>query len=137
MSVIARDVEGRTVIELSIPTVPELLILARMSAATIATYAEFGIDDVEDLRLAVEELCLSVADADGGSRFHLVFECERRDITVTCRCEGPAAGLPTRRAETRELSMRILDELVDEHGRGTPSGAPMAWLRKRPTTQTA
>jgi anti-sigma regulatory factor (Ser/Thr protein kinase) len=44
------------VVELSIPVRSNLLVLARLTAATLASRAEFGIEDIEDLRLVVEEL---------------------------------------------------------------------------------
>ena len=50
-------------VELTIPVRSDLLILARLTAAAMAARAEFGIEDIEDLRLVVEELCISVIGA--------------------------------------------------------------------------
>ena len=43
-------------IELSIPAQPNLLYLVRMTAGAVAARADLALDDVEDLRLAVDEL---------------------------------------------------------------------------------
>jgi len=48
------------VVELTFPVRSDLLVLARLTAAALASRADFGIEDIEDLRLVVEELCLSV-----------------------------------------------------------------------------
>ena len=54
-------------VELTLPIRADLVVLARFAAATIASRADFDVEEIEDLRLAVDELCISVADgsADG------------------------------------------------------------------------
>jgi hypothetical protein len=46
-------------IGLEIPARADLLQLVRLTAGVVAARASLGLDDVEDLRLAAEELCLS------------------------------------------------------------------------------
>lgn len=118
-------------VDLSIPVQADLVVLARLAAATVASRAGFGVEDIEDLRLAVEELCLSLVGSREDGRLHLNYECEGDSITVTCAYEtdGPAPG--SRGAEADDLSLRILDALVDEHGHQLRDGKPSAWLRKR------
>ena len=123
------------IVELSIPIQAELLVLARLGASTLAARAGFDLEEIEDLRLAVEELCLSIAVADGGpQRIHLRYRLDNGTIEVRCVLEpdpsGGASELLTDRTGG-ELSWRILDALVDEHGREEVDGRPAAWLRKR------
>ena len=47
-------------VELTLPARPDLLVLARMTVGAVAARAEMAVDDIEDLRLAIDELCLSV-----------------------------------------------------------------------------
>ena len=124
-------------VDLSIPVHADLVVLARLTAATVAGRAGFGVEDIEDLRLAVEELCLSLLDGAKDGRLHLTYECEGDAITVACRYEdaGAPAGAPGRGAD--DLSLRILDALVDEHGREIRDGRPSAWLCKRRSDQPA
>lgn len=123
------------VVELSVPVQADLLVLARLGAATVAARAGFDLEEVEDLRLAVEELCLSVASADGGpQRIRLRYRLEGDTVEIRCVLEpDPDAGVPELLTDRTggELSWRILDALVDEHGREEVDGRPAAWLRKR------
>jgi hypothetical protein len=118
-------------VDLSIPVQADLVVLARLAAATVASRAGFGVEDIEDLRLAVEELCLSLVGSREDGRLHLNYECDGDAITVHCAYE---VGDPTRGpsgADADDLSLRILDALVDEHGHGPSNGQPAAWLRKQ------
>jgi hypothetical protein len=133
-------VDGKTTtvsVDLSIPVQADLVVLARLTAATVAGRAGFGVEDIEDLRLAVEELCLSLVCSREDGRLHLTYECEDDSITVDCSYEaaGGESGTPGRDAD--DLSLRILDALVDEHGRDVRDGRPSAWLCKRRAAATA
>ena len=113
------------------------MVLARLTAATVASRAGFGVEEIEDLRLAVEELCLSFVGAATAGRLHFTYPRTDDAVTIVCtlRARGRrrrlrgAPGL--RRRVLDELSLRILDALVDEHGRDDDGGRPSAWLRKR------
>ena len=120
------------VVELAVPVRADLLVLARLTAATLASRAEFGIEEIEDLRLVTEELCLSVIGSSSGGVVHLRFLRDGHDITVECSLEpeeGPRAPV----GEPDELSVRIIEALVDEHGTGSDGTRPSAWIRKRGT----
>lgn len=118
-------------VDLSIPVQADLVVLARLAAATVASRAGFGVEDIEDLRLAVEELCLSLVGSREDGRLHLNYECEGDSITVKCGYESEGNANGARGADADDLSLRILDALVDEHGHEPRDGRPGAWLRKR------
>lgn len=119
-------------VELSIPVRADLVVLARLTAATVASRAGFGVDEIEDLRLAVEELCLSVVDGDEGGRLHLTYARHDDAVHITCAFEREEDPRPNGvGGGGDELSLRILEALVDEHGRDTRDGQPCAWLHKR------
>ena len=125
------------VVDLSIPVGADLLVLARLTAATIAARADFGVDEIEDLRLAVEELCLPFVRGGGDGRLQLCYERDGGSIEISCTAHlrsGDATRTPRSDDEAREgdeLSARILDALVDEHGRDAVDGQIRSWLRKR------
>jgi len=131
-------------VDLAFPLRPDLRYLARMTAAAVAAKADFGIDQVEDLRLAIDELCITVAGEEGGAgRLHLSFEWEAQSLTViaTAVPDGvgpaelstPSGSTPAAAPAPSDLSARILDALVDEHGTDSVGGAARAWmvLRRR------
>jgi hypothetical protein len=133
-------------IELDIPARADLLQLVRLTAGVVAARARLGLDDVEDLRLAAEELCLSLlgptGDAPGRLALRYGWDDEMIEITCTLTTNGAsrgeeAGGAPSGHVEgqdqglAQELSSQILDALVDEHGESGADGAPRAWLRMR------
>lgn len=124
-------------VELTIPVQADLVVLARLTAATVASRADFDLEEIEDLRLAVNELCLSlVQDRDGG-RLHLQFSREGDQIEVSCRYHAgsPGSANGTEHESPEGLSSLILDALVDEHGHNSTDGQSQAWLRKRRARQ--
>ena len=127
-------------VELSLPAEPELLFLARMTAAAVASRADFGLDQVEDLRLAIDELCITLAGEDGTEgQIHLVFEWQGDALEVVGKLVAdhdglaavPRPGASQPAVNVNELSGRILDALVDEHGTDNVGGTPRAWFRVR------
>ena len=127
---------GTISVDLAFPVQADLVVLARLAAATLASRAGFGIEDIEDLRLAVEELCLSLVGGREEGRLRLSYECEGDAIEVACWYEDGDAPSSARRAAAGDLSLRILDALVDEHGHGLREGRTGAWLRKRRSDKT-
>jgi hypothetical protein len=122
-------------IELEIPARAELLQLVRLTAGVVAARAGLGLDDIEDLRLGVEELCLSLLGPTGDApgRLALRYAWDDEVVAITCtlvteappRPQGPVGGL------AQELSSQILDALVDEHGTSPVGATPQAWLKMR------
>ncbi len=134
------DASATRRVELSLPAEPELLFLARMTAAAVASRAEFGFDQIEDLRLAIDELCITLAGEDGTEgRLHVVFEWQGDLLEVVAKLVAehdrlaavPRSGTDQPDVNVTELSGRILDALVDEHGTDNVAGTPRAWFRVR------
>jgi len=119
-------------VALSLPVRSELLVLARITAATMASRADFDIEEIEDLRLAVDELCLSVVGGARSGTVRLEFSVDETTIAITCELDrsgepddGDVPGEPD------DLSIRLIEALVDEHGRDSGNGRRRAWLSKR------
>jgi serine/threonine-protein kinase RsbW len=119
-------------VALSLPVRSELLVLARITAATMASRADFDIEEIEDLRLAVDELCLSVVGGARSGTVRLEFSVDEATISITCELEWDGEGddddAP---GEPDDLSIRLIEALVDEHGRDAGHGRRRAWLSKR------
>ncbi|MCU1490980.1 MAG: anti-sigma regulatory factor [Acidimicrobiaceae bacterium] len=122
-------------VELQLPVHPELWALARMSASAIAARLDFGVDAVEDLRLAIDELCNScAAGADGTSRLQLDYRWDEDSIHVACAVAPVAEDGAAEEASlsSLDLSRRILDALVDDHDvEAVKAGQRRGWLVKR------
>jgi hypothetical protein len=147
--------EGDGRIELSIPARPNLLHLVRLTAGVVAGRADLGFDEVEDLRLAVDELCLPFIGPTGHQgrlllRYRWDGEVIEISCTLTAEDEGveiDGTGVPEIRERAikgqaerlrDELSGQILDALVAEHGETTINGRATVWLRMtRPGAENA
>lgn len=126
-------------VELSFAADSDLVMLARMVAAAAASKVGFDIEQVEDVRLAVDELCLAlIRDHSAEGRLQLAFAWSDDTVEVVASHvlgPGAPAGGAGRRQPDEDLSSRILDALVDEHGIEDSSGTPRAWLRVRRARQ--
>jgi serine/threonine-protein kinase RsbW len=139
---------GDRVIELSVPAQPNLLHLVRLTAGVVASRADLGLDEVEDLRLAVDELCLPFVGPSGHPgrllvRYRWDAEVIEISCTLTAGDEGtgigarpltvPVAGKRQIKGQAErlrdELSSQILEALVSEHGETTVEGRAVVWLR--------
>lgn len=125
-------------IELRFPARGDLIVLARLVTSAISARAGFDIEQLEDLRLAVGELCLLTLQGNDARFGDLWLELTVLGdaIGVVCTLERAApVGSPSPQAEEADesarLSEQILDALVDEHGRESQDGSVRAWLRKR------
>jgi serine/threonine-protein kinase RsbW len=122
-------------IELTFPARGDLIVLARLVTSAISARAGFDIEELEDLRLAVGELCLLTLQGHDSRFGDLRLELSVLDgaISVECTLEHAAPGGETQPDEDESalLSEQILDALVDEHGRESQDGSVRAWLRKR------
>ena len=125
-------------VELSLPARPELLSLARLTVAAVASRADFDYESIEDLRLAIDELCSPLVGHNGRpGQLRLRYEWDEKTLEVSCLLDvGATPGETTRHelrpeAEEGELSDRILDALVDEHGHSVTDTGHRVWLRTR------
>jgi serine/threonine-protein kinase RsbW len=115
-------------VRLIVPATPEFLRLARVTAAGLASRLGFTFDQVEDLRLAIDELCFGLTGSSG------------RTGTVEIRFVVRDGGLEVEgqgrfednhyQPHLSDLSKVILDALVDEHALLNADGGPRFRLVK-------
>ena len=107
-------------VRLVVPASPEYLRLVRLTAAGLASRLGFTFDEVEDLRIAVDELCFHLlGDGDGDGDGGPTGDARTMDLTYSAGSDFIAitgkTGLAGPAPEPSELSEQILDALVDEH----------------------
>ncbi|HET6794277.1 MAG TPA: ATP-binding protein [Acidimicrobiales bacterium] len=113
-----------------IPASPEFVRLARVTATGLASRLGFSYDEIEDLRLAVDELCHAVMGPSGRSGVVSIRYCvDHGSLEVEGRGHFDPGGPPL---ALSQLSHQILTSLVDEHdARADEGGQPSVWLRKK------
>lgn len=98
-------------IELTLPADPVHVPVARALAADLAVRLDYDLDEVSDLRMAVDEACAElVAKAAAPGRLRCVFRAEDDALRVTVSAatkDGTTPGQHT-------FGWRVLTALVDE-----------------------
>jgi anti-sigma regulatory factor (Ser/Thr protein kinase) len=128
-------------VKLSFPGSIDLVVLARFTAAAVGSRAGFDIDEIEDLRLAIDELCISFGPVEQFGNVNFEFLRIDDQVRIAAVFEQPTnENLEHRVADsttitnwerTSELSMLLLDALVDNHGKEELDGRRFAWMEKR------
>ena len=101
-------------VRLAMPADPEFLRLARVTAMGLASRLGFTFDEIEDLRIAIDELCFSLIGTRGrpGS-IELHYRALQDGLEV--RGEGHFDGDPGPAHGLTELSELIIAAVTDEH----------------------
>ena len=114
-------------VRLAVPATPEYLRLARVTATGLASRLGFTYDEVEDLRLAIDELCFALIGNKGRSG-----QVSLRYVMIDAglQIEGLGSFDDTGAApKLSDLSKQILAALVDEYEIGGPDDASAASFR--------
>lgn len=117
-------------VRLAVPATPEFLRLARVTASGVASRLGFTYDEVDDVRLAIDELCFAVTggkEQPGWLRLCYAIVGDAMEV------RGAAAiSVTGSEPHLSELSEAILGALVDEHRVYTDAtGTPSFHLLKR------
>jgi len=116
-------------IELSLPADARLVRLARLVASGVATAAGFDVEEVEDLRIAVDELCGALVEGSDGSPLLLRFELGVNEVDVIG--STGSTGLELLDSQRIDLSRQILQVVVNSHTVEAEDGTMRVELHKR------
>jgi serine/threonine-protein kinase RsbW len=117
----AKNDPSPNVIELRLPSRAEWVSVARLAIAGIASRLDFGIEDIEDLKLAVAEAytnCIQHAAADGEVRIECTIHPTKLVIEVRDQSKGfnGAEVAPRKLGEPQEsgLGVFLIRTLMDD-----------------------
>jgi hypothetical protein len=123
-------------IRLAFPAWRTNLRIARLTVSSVAADAGFGLEDIEDLRVAVTELCgalLGPTDAEEGhdtiGRIELRFRIDAGDVVLDGHRDHAPGPAPVLDPIAREL----LAVITDHHALEAVEGHWSFSLRKGPT----
>jgi serine/threonine-protein kinase RsbW len=103
-------------VTLAFPATPEYLRLARIATADAASRAGLDFEEIDDLRIAVSELCSLVSVAAGES-LTLSFVVAPGNVVVEGEARTGEASVAG-----NELSQAIIAAVADEHSIATDDG---------------
>jgi serine/threonine-protein kinase RsbW len=115
-------------IELSLPPDSRYMRLARLMASGVATTCGLPLEEVEDFRIAVDELCATLIEIGDGQPVRLCFELGGDALEVvatTTAGRGEAID-----EERLALSRQILDVVTDGHDLAQAGGQVSFSARK-------
>lgn len=112
------DTEIITTFDLVMPPDPELLRVVRLMASGVAAMTTLGLDGVEGVRVAADELVSTLIQASDGGPVTVTFELGHTMLTIRGRTHlDPAAEFTL-----DPLTDRILDTVVTSHDWQTEDG---------------
>ena len=110
-------------ISVSIPASPEYLKVVRLIVSGLASRLKFTIDDIEDLKIAVDEMSAYLTGAQGREgTLDLVFDVHEDRIEIM----GAGHFSPGTKVRTdlTEMSRMILETVVDAADLAQENGVP-------------
>jgi serine/threonine-protein kinase RsbW len=116
-------------VELSLPPDSRYMRLARLMASGVASTCGLPLEDVEDFRIAVDELCSTLIEMGDGQPIRLGFEIRADVLVVEGRTLAGRAPAPD--DERFALSSQILDVVADGHELSHVDGNVEFSARKR------
>lgn len=102
---------GESEIEMNVPAGGEYLSVLRTAAAGLAARLNFTLDDIEDLRIAVDEACaMLLAQADSRSRLDCRFRLSPDSVTFRASVRAESPTLPAKDG----FAWKVLTALASE-----------------------
>lgn len=115
-------------VELRLPADPRLLRVARVAVASLAAELPFTLQDIEDLRIAVDELsAVAIDGASADASLDLRFEVVGDQLEVSGRVAG--VGEPP---ELHAVAVDLLSLVAEGHEIGVDGRDRVFRFTKRP-----
>lgn len=118
-------------IQLAIPGAPEYLRLARLAAADAGSRVGLTFDQLEDLRIAVDELGFTITGGRPDSTLTLVFRLTNDAIVVEGACDDDGARSEGSEFAPTDLARTIVAAVVDDYQLEVVDGQRRFRLTKR------
>jgi len=127
----ADALDGASTVEVRTSASAALIPTIRAVASDLAARADFDLDAISDLRMAVDEACATLVDvAAPSSSLHCTFLVHPERIEVHAQVQTKHADSIV---STDTFGWRVLQTLADEvtvhHDPGTDGGSPTVGIR--------
>ncbi|MFN2609162.1 MAG: ATP-binding protein [Acidimicrobiales bacterium] len=120
-------------VRLEVPASPEFLRVARMMAAGVASRLGFTLEEVDDLRIAIDELCFCLVGRTGRPGTVAIRYVMRPD-GLEVEGAGHFADRADQEPRLSPLSVQILNAVTDECEVTSGEDGPTFRLLKRRQT---
>jgi anti-sigma regulatory factor (Ser/Thr protein kinase) len=116
-------------IKLAIPASSRFVALTRVAAASLAAELDFSVDEIEEIRIAADELTTLIvewAEDHGLPTVELRYVPANGSLRVEATAGGIRAAGQHERLELDEITRQILGGVVDDYEIGLGNG----WILK-------
>ncbi len=128
MTTNGKDRENAERVRLRLPASLEYVHVLRLTTLGLASRLGFDVDDIEDLRIAVNELAnVAVEDADDGGELEIVFSIRDDEL----RINGEVPLVSHAQPQIDGLTAQILEAVCDEHAFEVVDGCARFVCRRR------
>jgi serine/threonine-protein kinase RsbW len=124
----AQGPEHRRAVELILPPDTGFVRIARLVASGVGVAAGLDVQEVEDLRIAIDEVCSLLIDASSGGTLHLGFRFD--DDGIQAEVAGSARLERLDDDERVSFSHLVLEAVVDRVRRTERDGCIVYELTK-------
>jgi anti-sigma regulatory factor (Ser/Thr protein kinase) len=116
-------------VALTLPADPAVLRVARLAASGLASIGGFDLDEIEDVRIGIDELCTAMVAVAPGAPIGVNLRLDDRAIEVEASVDAPDGITEVLRANP--LTDQLLNVVTDDHGWSWSQGRLTAHLRKQ------
>ncbi len=98
-------------VRLTVPAALEFVRIVRLTGSGVASRLGFDVEEIENLRVALDELASMTIDAAGGGDLELTFSTTDSELRITGRApvaNGADVGV-------EELTAQILKAVIDDY----------------------
>ena len=111
-------VEPKDVVEIRLPAASAYLSVLRTATAGLAARLDFTLDEIEDLRIAVDEACaMLLATAIAGTSLQCTFELQAEALRIAVSVQTSDGAMPARTTFAWTVLTALAGE-VDSHSTG-------------------
>lgn len=110
---------GSDAVRLSVPASLENMRIVRLTVSGVASRLGYDVDDIENLRIAVDELASIIVDDTINGTLDISFAANDADFHI----EGQAPLAPGASIAVDELSAQILNAVCDKYEVRADNGA--------------
>lgn len=99
-------------ITLTLPPIPTMVRVGRLTASSIASLSDMSIDDIDDIKIAVSEMITVLIQSGSRTIITLRFETTTTEFAVEASTPSGANDLGR---NDLALAIAVLDAVADEH----------------------
>jgi serine/threonine-protein kinase RsbW len=105
------SVESGNEVRIAIPASLEFVRIVRLTASGLASRLGFDVEEIDNLRIAVDELAGAVVDASGTGELEVTFSDREGEL----RIEGHAPAANGQPLAIDDLTAQILNSVCDKY----------------------